>query len=68
MPGIPDSERIMPVDESEDLAVIDSDAGTPNYPDTQYHTLSTNCDKFSLADRREAETALTDLKQVLKPR
>jgi hypothetical protein len=41
MPESLESERIM--DESEDLAVID----TPNYPDT----LSTNRDKFSLADR-----------------
>lgn len=60
-PGSPEPGRI--IDESEDPAVIDSESPA--------ETLSTNlnCDKISpVDDRKEAETALADLQQVLKPR
>ena len=53
--GSSELERI--IDESENPAVIDT---------LKDPALSTN--KFYLVDRAEAETALTDLKQVLRPR
>ena len=70
MPRSPEPEGI--IDESEDPAVIDNpaDPDTPPRIITKVGTQETdmNQDRFLPVDRKEAEAALTDLKQVLKPR
>jgi hypothetical protein len=61
------------IDESEDPAVIDAPDNPDMLPKTKPNAqeaqeTNMNCDKFSSVDRREAEAALADLKQVLKLR